>query len=133
MTSSMTSSRSSSSSSSRSSSQSSSQSSSSTQGTNTKTLSGGERSYSTIAFLVALWEAVECPFCALDEFDVFMDSVNRKVAIDTLLKFAELYKHRQFIVITPQTDIELRDSNYVTIKRLKPPVRGVSSPTQSQN
>lgn len=101
--------------------------------TNTKTLSGGERSYSTIAFLVALWEAVECPFCALDEFDVFMDSVNRKVAIKTLLEFAKVYGHRQFIVITPQTDINLEDSANVMIKRLKPPVRGVSPSSTSSS
>jgi hypothetical protein len=39
---------------------------------NTKTLSGGERSYSTLAFTLALGANNESPFRAMDEFDVFM-------------------------------------------------------------
>jgi len=39
---------------------------------NTRTLSGGERSYTTVALLVAMWVNMEMPFNILDEFDVFM-------------------------------------------------------------
>jgi chromosome segregation ATPase len=39
---------------------------------NTKSLSGGERSYSTVAFILALWDSTGLPFYFLDEFDVFM-------------------------------------------------------------
>ena len=40
----------------------------------TVVLSGGERSVTTIAFVMAIGEQVECPFRAIDEFDVFQVS-----------------------------------------------------------
>lgn len=67
-----------------------------------KALSGGERSYTTIALLLALGESLETPFRVLDEFDVFLDPVTRKTVIDTLIEMAKKMNHRQFIFITPQ-------------------------------
>lgn len=40
--------------------------------TTTSNLSGGERSFSTVAFLYALWQCMDFPFYFLDEFDVYM-------------------------------------------------------------
>ena len=48
---------------------------------NVKLLSGGERSYTTLALLMSLGDTLECPFRIMDEFDVFMDSVSRNVRL----------------------------------------------------
>ncbi|KAL7001725.1 Structural maintenance of chromosomes protein 6B [Sarracenia purpurea var. burkii] len=66
----------------------------------TRGLSGGERSFSTLCFALALHEMTEAPFRAMDEFDVFMDAVSRKISLDTLLDFA-LAQGSQWIFITP--------------------------------
>eukprot|EP00727_Mastigamoeba_balamuthi_P014327 m51a1_g9519 putative structural maintenance of chromosomes protein 6-like (1133) ;mRNA; f:748137-752408 len=92
----------------------------------TRTLSGGERSFSTVALLVSLWEAIESPFCAMDEFDVFMDSVNRQVSVKLLLEFARVYRNRQYIFISPQSDLGIQASPTVKIIRLKAPERDQS-------
>lgn len=66
----------------------------------TRGLSGGERSFSTLCFALALHEMTEAPFRAMDEFDVFMDAVSRKISLDTLVDFA-LAQGSQWIFITP--------------------------------
>ncbi|KAG5927340.1 hypothetical protein E4U42_002339 [Claviceps africana] len=53
-------------------------------GRNTKTLSGGEKSFSSICMLLSVWEAIGSPIRCLDEFDVFMDNVNRAISTNML-------------------------------------------------
>ncbi|CAF1880818.1 unnamed protein product [Brassica napus] len=66
----------------------------------TRGLSGGERSFSTLGFTLALHDMTEAPIRAMDEFDVFMDAVSRKISLDTLVDFA-LEKGSQWMFITP--------------------------------
>jgi chromosome segregation ATPase len=54
-------------------------------GRSTKTLSGGEKSFSSICMLLAIWEAMGSPLRCLDEFDVFMDNVNRAMSTNMLV------------------------------------------------
>ena len=64
------------------------------------TLSGGERSYVAVCLLMSLWMSFSCPVKALDEFDVFMDPVNRNSAIKMMFEVLR-YCGTQAILITP--------------------------------
>ncbi|SCV71036.1 BQ2448_3798 [Microbotryum intermedium] len=68
-----------------------------------KSLSGGEKSFSTICLLLTMWEAVGCPLRCLDEFDVFMDAVNRRISMKMMVDTAKAADEVQFILITPQS------------------------------
>jgi chromosome segregation ATPase len=86
----------------------------------TKSLSGGERSFSTLAFILALGESSSAPFRVIDEFDVYMDSVNRALSMKLLAKAAQDRKDMQFIFITPQDITSLAISDSCRLKKLKP-------------
>lgn len=64
-------------------------------------LSGGERSFATICFILSLWQVMECPFYMLDEFDVFMDAFNRKTSQSALMAHAKQHPRNQFVLFTP--------------------------------
>ena len=67
-----------------------------------KVLSGGEKSLSTTCLLLSLWEAISCPIRCLgtpprlhtdftltlrsDEFDVYMDAINRRTSVQMLVR-----------------------------------------------
>ncbi|KAK0404244.1 hypothetical protein QR680_017360 [Steinernema hermaphroditum] len=86
-------------------------------------LSGGERSYATASFVIALWECIECPFRLLDEFDVFMDMINRRIVMESLVHVAtERYSSYQFFFFTPQGIQDIQDKQKVQIFRM-PQVR----------
>ncbi|PHH58750.1 hypothetical protein CDD81_4672 [Ophiocordyceps australis] len=70
-------------------------------GRSTKTLSGGEKSFSSICMLLSIWEAIGSPIRCLDEFDVFMDNVNRAISTNMLIDTARRSVSRQYILITP--------------------------------
>ncbi|XP_068614652.1 structural maintenance of chromosomes protein 6-like [Brachionichthys hirsutus] len=90
----------------------------------TRSLSGGERSFSTVCFVLSLWAITESPFRCLDEFDVYMDMVNRRISMDMMLKVAASQRYRQFIFLTPQNMSSLPVSKFIRVLRLKDPDRG---------
>jgi len=104
----------------------------STQTNDVKALSGGERSFATLSLLLAIGESLETPFRVMDEFDVFLDPVARKLALNTLIKISKEMEHRQFIFITPQDLSNIETDPKLRIFHLKPPVRSsmVGGPQQ---
>jgi chromosome segregation ATPase len=96
----------------------------SSEGRGAKTLSGGEKSFSQVCLLLALWEAMGSPIRCLDEFDVYMDHINRKMAIDMLMHAARRSIGRQFILITPGSRAEITLAPDVRVKELAEPERG---------
>ncbi|XP_053828613.1 structural maintenance of chromosomes protein 6 isoform X2 [Vidua macroura] len=88
-----------------------------------RSLSGGERSFSTVCFILSLWNISESPFRCMDEFDVYMDMVSRRIAIDMILERADFQRHRQFILFTPLSMSSLPTSPHIRILRMPDPPR----------
>ena len=93
-------------------------------GRGTKTLSGGEKSFSTICMLLALWESMGSPIRCLDEFDVFMDNVNRDISMNMIVTAARRSIGRQYILISPQAMGGVSLAGDVKIIRMGDPERG---------
>ncbi|KAK0393680.1 hypothetical protein QR680_000350 [Steinernema hermaphroditum] len=90
---------------------------------NLRSLSGGERSYATACFILALWEVIECPFRLLDEFDVFMDMSNRRMVMEAFAYAAtEKFAPFQFLFFTPQGIQDLKENKKIKILKM-PEVR----------
>ncbi|KAF1956479.1 dna repair protein-like protein rad18 [Byssothecium circinans] len=93
------------------------------EGRQTKTLSGGEKSFSTICLLLSLWDAMGSPIRCLDEFDVYMDPVNRDISTTMIVSAARRAIGRQYILITPQS-MNMHSMDDVRIIRMADPERG---------
>ena len=74
--------------------------------------------------LVSLGATIECPFRVMDEFDVFMDQVSRKVEMQELVDMAREMPNRQFVFITPQDLSSLPVSDHLRVFKLNAPIRG---------
>ncbi|KAF9134960.1 Structural maintenance of chromosomes protein 6 [Mortierella sp. 14UC] len=88
-----------------------------------KSLSGGEKSFSTICFLLALWNSMASTIRCLDEFDVFMDAVNRRISMGMLIEAARQADGVQFILITPQDASSVNPGPDIRVHRLHDPER----------
>ncbi|MEM0287588.1 MAG: AAA family ATPase [Nitrososphaerota archaeon] len=83
------------------------------------TQSGGERSSSVAAFLLALQGLVVSPFRAVDEMDVHMDRLNRQAFMKIVYEMFRQQNNSQYLVITP-VEPEVYDStaNYIMVHKV---------------
>ncbi|GAB0092733.1 structural maintenance of chromosomes protein 6 [Sergentomyia squamirostris] len=88
---------------------------------NTHALSGGERSYTTVSFLLSLWGCINHPFFLLDEYDVFTDSVNRQYMTNLLIRESDKKPFIQYCFLTPQDMSSLESSKKLTIHKMADP------------
>jgi len=93
-------------------------------------LSGGERSITTVAFLLALWERIKSPIRCLDEFEVFMDQDKKSRATLMLCQYASKHPKTQFVFLTPTGLSESKEAlgkgfgNIFKYQSLQKPIRG---------
>ncbi|KAI8970307.1 P-loop containing nucleoside triphosphate hydrolase protein [Mycotypha africana] len=87
-----------------------------------RSLSGGEKSFTQISLLLSLWQSISSPIICLDEFDVFMDAVNRKQTMNMIMNAAS-DNSSQYILITPQDASNMEPGPYVTVHRMADPER----------
>ena len=82
------------------------------------TLSGGEKSFAQMSLLLATWGVISSRVIALDEFDVFMDNVNREIGTKLIIESLKDRLQTQTIIITPQ-DITAIADNYINDPHIK--------------
>lgn len=90
-----------------------------------ESFSGGEKSYAQIAFLLSIWKPMQSRVRGLDEFDVFMDQVNRRLALKLILEKVSENPKTQTMFITPLSisKVEGLDSKSIRIHEITPPER----------
>ena len=105
--------------------------------TSSRSLSGGERSFATACLILALWDLMDSPFHCLDEFDVFMDLVNRRMCLEMMLKAAEKKRGRQLVFLSPlnmsQLHIGVSPDIDLKIFEMAPPRDQNTSKNKSKN
>ncbi len=96
-----------------------------TKGGDVRQLSGGERSFTTLCLLLALGHVVDAPFRVMDEYDVFLDEMSRKITLDQIVEYALDVKQssKQFIVITPNNLKDIRTGHRCKIIAMQNPER----------
>lgn len=93
--------------------------------TNVKQMSGGERSFVTLALLLALGKVQDSPFRIMDEYDVFLDELSRVLTLTAIQRTAVMASnaHRQFIIITPHNLKDIKTGNKTKIHKMADPER----------
>jgi len=86
---------------------------------NIYTQSGGERTTSTMSFLLALQQHVRSPLRAVDEYDVHMDPRNREMIAKILINSIK-DANAQYIVITPsQVTFAQENANIIAVQNVE--------------
>lgn len=70
----------------------------------------------------------------MDEYDVFLDEMSRRVTLNELQSYAlnPQQRGRQFIILTPQNLSDVVTSNDVRIRAMGPPIRNSAHGLQQQ-
>lgn len=82
-----------------------------------RTQSGGERSTTIAAFLLALQQYSLSPFSAMDEFDVHMDMRNREIIYQAIVSSVRK-SGIQYLAITPRPLITEKDVNFIVVQNV---------------
>eukprot|EP01133_Synstelium_polycarpum_P001429 gene1429-1658_t len=77
--------------------------------------SGGERSVSTMLFLISLQDLTKCPFRVVDEINQGMDPKNERMIFDQIVKTANRPGLPQYFLITPKLLPDLEYSKNTTV------------------
>lgn len=77
--------------------------------------SGGERSVSTMLYLMSLQELNRCPFRVVDEINQGMDPVNERRVFDIVVRTACGVNTSQYFFITPKLLQNLKYAEQMTI------------------
>ncbi|XP_056292177.1 structural maintenance of chromosomes protein 5-like [Pseudoliparis swirei] len=77
--------------------------------------SGGERSVSTMLYLMALQELNRCPFRVVDEINQGMDPVNERRVFDIVVRTACKETTSQYFFITPKLLQNLQYADEMTV------------------
>lgn len=82
------------------------------------TLSGGEKSFAQMSLLLSTWCVISSRIIALDEFDVFMDNINRTIGTKLIIQSLKDRIQTQTVIITPQ-DITAIADTYINDPHIK--------------
>ena len=72
-----------------------------------KPLSDGEHTFITASFLLSLWSIAESPFFICDEFDEFIDQINRNFALEPDRQYIFFMSHDKDNYQTNNKDVKL--------------------------
>jgi chromosome segregation ATPase len=99
-----------------------------------RNLSGGERSFTTLALLLALGHVIDTPFRVMDEYDVFLDELSRTLTLQQIQDYAKDVKQakKQFVIITPNSLKGIRTGNSTKVVKMADPERRQAHGLQQQ-